>query len=109
MKTLSRALATAVPVLGLVLAAGTAHAAPVTTGGEAGVACTQVWQYRVTADGDMTDAPSGGSYIGNAFIDDTFNVRVHGSPRHYGANVNNGKWGWIMAGKLQYTGNTWCA
>ncbi|MGM1064234.1 hypothetical protein [Saccharothrix sp. Mg75] len=108
MKTLSRGLATTASVLGLVLAAGTAHAAPA-AGGAPGAACTQVWQYTVTTYGDMTDAQSGGSFVGWAIAGDTLNVRIQGNPRYYGANVNNGKWGWVLASKLSYTGNTWCA
>ncbi|WP_157528569.1 hypothetical protein [Nocardia sp. NRRL S-836] len=74
-----------------------------------GVQCTQIWQYTVTSSGDMTDAQSGGSFVGWAVPGDTFNVRIQGSPRYYGFNVANGKWGWILSSKLQYTGNTWCA
>ena len=102
-------------VVGLALAglfgtgAGIAQAAPApTTGGGAGAECTTVWQYRVTSNGDMTDAESNGSYVGDAIAGDTFNVRIQGNPRYYGANVNNGKWGWILASRLSYTGNTWC-
>lgn len=43
--------------------------------------CTQVWQYRVAVDGDMTDAESGGSFVGWAIPGDTFNVRIQGNPR----------------------------
>jgi hypothetical protein len=77
-------------------------------GGGAGAECTTVWQYRVTSDGDMTDAESNGSFVGWAITGDTFNVRIQGNPRYYGANVNNGKWGWILASRLDYTGTTWC-
>ncbi len=77
-------------------------------GGGAGAECTTVWQYQVTTDGDMTDAESGGSFVGWAIPGDTFNVRIKGNPRYYGANAANGKWGWILASKLAYTGNTWC-
>ena len=78
------------------------------TGSGVGAECTTVWQYQVTIDGDMTDAESGGSFVGWAIPGDLFNVRIKGNPRYYGANAANGKWGWILASKLAYTGNTWC-
>jgi hypothetical protein len=97
--------ATALLAAGLVLGTGAVAQAEQDLGAQ----CTQVWQYRVIADGDMTDAQSGGSFVGWAITNDIFNVRTQGNPRYYGANVNNGKWGWILASKLKYTGNTWCA
>jgi hypothetical protein len=91
------------------LAPSAASAAPTSESGSSSVACQWVYQYRVTAFGDMTDAEWGGNRIGEAYIDDTFNVRYMGNPRYWGANVDNGRWGWILASKLAYTGNTWCA
>ncbi|GAA1262615.1 hypothetical protein [Saccharothrix xinjiangensis] len=96
--------ATTLVAAGLVLGTGAASASA-----DVGAACTQVWQYQVTTYGDMTNAESGGSFVGWAAQNDTLNVRIKGNPRYYGANVNNGKWGWVLASKLQYTGNTWCA
>jgi hypothetical protein len=90
----------------VVAGAGVAQAD--TVAGGAGAECTTVWQYQVTTDGDMTDAESGGSFVGWAIPGDLFNVRIKGNPRYYGANAANGKWGWILASKLAYTGNTWC-
>jgi hypothetical protein len=90
------------------LAPSAASAAPADETG-ASVACEWVYQYKVVQDGDMTDAEWGGNPIGWAVYDDTFNVRYRGNPRYWGANVNNGKWGWILASKLSYTGNSWCA
>jgi hypothetical protein len=93
----------------IVAGAGIAQAETASVaGGGVSAECTTVWQYQVISNGDMTDAESGGSYVGNAIAGDTFNVRIQGSPRYYGANVNNGKWGWILASRLSYTGNTWC-
>ena len=86
-----------------------AHPAGESAASPAGVQCTQIWQYTVTTNGDMTNAESGGSFVGWAIPGDTFNARIQGSPRYYGFNVANGKWGWILSSKLQYTGNTWCA
>lgn len=95
--------------LAIGLTAG-ATAAPAMAGqaGVTGVQCTQVWQYVVTASGDMTNAQSGGSFVGWAVPGDVFNVRIQASPRYYGYNVNNGKWGWILSSKLQYNNQSWC-
>jgi hypothetical protein len=98
-------LATAVALTAGLVGAGTT-AAQAETRAEA--PCSMVYQYVVDIAGDMTDAESGGNYVGNAVMGDKFNVRVKGNPRHYGANVGNGKWGWILAGKLVDTGLSWC-
>lgn len=96
-------------LVGLAAALVTA-AGLVSTGATAAQAapCVQVDQYVVTIAGDMTDAESGGSYVGNAIPGDRLNVRIKGNPRYYGANVDSGRWGWVLASKLSYTGNSWC-
>ncbi|WP_329790157.1 hypothetical protein V1227_39380 [Lentzea sp. DG1S-22] len=108
-----RGIALGIAVLGVSALGGTSPAQALPAGEQVaspvGAQCTQVWQYTVTSYGDMTNAESGGSFVGWAYPNDTFNVRIQGSPRYYGFNVANGKWGWILSGKLQYTGNTWCA
>lgn len=91
------------------LAPSTASAVPVDETGSSTMTCQWVHQYRVTDWGDMTDAEWGGNRIGDAIPGDTFNVRYQGNPRYWGANVNNGRWGWILTSKLSYTGNSWCA
>ncbi len=97
-------LATAVVLAAGLVGAGTTAQAET----RAEAPCSMVYQYVVEIAGDMTDAESGGNYVGNAIMGDLFNVRVRGNPRHYGANVGNGKWGWILTTKLAYTGNSWC-
>jgi hypothetical protein len=103
----SKVLLTAALAVGLATGVTTA---PVMAGQDqvASVQCTQVWQYVVTANGDMTNAESGGSFVGWAVPGDVFNVRIKGSPRYYGYNVNNAKWGLILSSKLQYNNQTWC-
>lgn len=76
--------------------------------GGSGVQCQQIWQYQVHTAGDMTNAESGGSVIASAIPGQLFNVRIQGNPRYFGFNTGNGVWGWILASKLAYTGNTWC-
>jgi hypothetical protein len=100
-------------VISLALASGLAGTAAISpavasTNHETSVLCTQVWQYTVIANGDMTNAESGGSIVGTAQVWDTFNVRIQGSPRYYGYNVRNATWGWILSSKLSYNGVTWC-
>lgn len=108
-----RDIALGIAVLGVSALGGTAPAQALPAGeqvaGPVGAQCTQVWQYVVMDYGDMTNAERDGSFVGWADPGHTFNVRIQGNPRYYGFNVSNGKWGWILSSKLQYTGNTWCA
>jgi hypothetical protein len=92
-------------VLSLAVATGTASAAP----GPAAASpqttnCTYVTQYTVTAYGELTDAESGGSFVGYGYAGDIFNVRQTGYPRYYGAIAATGKFGWFLSSKLAYRG-----
>ncbi|TWP50587.1 hypothetical protein FKR81_20695 [Lentzea tibetensis] len=68
--------------------------------------CEMVWQYRVTEAGEIWDE---WGPIGQTQAGDLFNVRHKGNPRYYGYLPRTGKWGWVLASKLDYTGNSWCA
>ncbi|UOX90540.1 hypothetical protein MUY14_07925 [Amycolatopsis sp. FBCC-B4732] len=99
-------IAVAMSAIGVATAGG--DIAPSAHASTAQARCSTVWQYRVTNPGNMTDAESGGNYVGDAYVGDLINVRIQGNPRYYGFNTGSSKWGWVLSSNLSYTGNTWC-